>query len=396
MCAGDAACDGVSADCPDQPVITACSCLDSDNCCPKSCLPSEDIDCALQCPQPGGCTCSTLEDCADQNGDGLRDDPCLWYECACGGCLEVPRFSQADLGGLFGECSLDVACDGGDRFLALNCFSDVGFDGTPGAFPCEENPPYALNIDAGGPECCDLDGVCDGWDAFHTLNCFENDWFDGTIPYRCKCPEADPTCTADPWPGCSVPPACSGPQPQQQRPQASLVLSGSQRARPGDVVRIDVHLGSDVQALAGYQLHAGVRSAEKPGAGSSRGELQLADLAVDTARKDYVFNGVPGAWLAFNRNTAQLLVGLDFLEGVPAEAGAYLATLTYRIPADAAGTFIVDLWYGDRGLQAGGRTFMFGRHAGMIEVTAIAPARIEIEPVRNRAAASTRYTRRSG
>lgn len=116
--------------------------------------------------------CASVADCADLNLDGVRDDGCLWWECAGGTCLstEIPF---ADMGGAVGACPPDGAADANDRFHALNCFANADTQGQP-PYPCEANPPAAFNVDAGGPfGACAPDGVCDGHDAFHALNAFE-------------------------------------------------------------------------------------------------------------------------------------------------------------------------------------------------------------------------------
>jgi hypothetical protein len=124
--------------------------------------------------------CLDVADCADTNGDNLRDDSCTWWACNAGSC-QATAVPFADVGGQFGACLPDGAADGHDRFHALNCFSNQATTGTPG-YPCEDSPPAALNVDAGGPFAdCSPDGVCDGHDAFHALNAF-----DGTS--TCNCP----------------------------------------------------------------------------------------------------------------------------------------------------------------------------------------------------------------
>ena len=124
--------------------------------------------------------CTTVDDCADVDGNGLRDDPCTWWACTAGGCQGIDTVF-ADVGGEFGSCTADGTADANDRFHALNCFSNTDTGGaTP--YPCETAAPAAYNVDAGGEfGDCNPDGICDGNDAFHTINAF-----DGTS--TCTCP----------------------------------------------------------------------------------------------------------------------------------------------------------------------------------------------------------------
>jgi sugar lactone lactonase YvrE len=132
-----------------------------------------------ECPASG----CNVADCADADGDGVRDDNCVYWSCQGAACVGTP-IGFGDMGGEFGACMADGSTDGHDRFHALNCFSNQGTLGTPG-YPCEAAPPAAYNVDAGGPfGSCAPDGVCDGNDAFHALNTF-----DGSS--TCTCP-SDP------------------------------------------------------------------------------------------------------------------------------------------------------------------------------------------------------------
>jgi hypothetical protein len=120
---------------------------------------------------PDECVCTAAADCADVDGDGVRDDNCLWWDCTCGTCAATP-IAFADMGGFNGSCAPDGAADGNDRFHALNCFANVNTFGQSG-YPCEDAPPQAYNVDAGGQfGTCQPDGVCDGNDAFAALNAF--------------------------------------------------------------------------------------------------------------------------------------------------------------------------------------------------------------------------------
>jgi hypothetical protein len=287
-----------------------------------------------------GNDCVNIADCADVDQNNIRDDGCVWWSCFVGTC-QGTDVVFADMGGQFGACPPDGAADGNDRFHALNCFSDQNTANQPG-YPCEDSPPQAFNVDAGGQfGSCNPDGVCDGNDAFHALNAFA-----GSTP-----------CT------------CSGPAPQWD-PETTGRSALTLRARggaalPGGTVAVDVYLRDGVEDLRGYQLHLGVR-------GGDQGSLELMDIAVEP-RPGQPFNGL-GAWQAFNVRTAQMVAGLDSA-GVPAEAGAYLATFIYQASKDASGTFTVELLHDDADTTQ--RTFLFPTPAnGRIEVTAAEAATV--------------------
>ena len=82
-----------------------------------------------------------------------------------------------------------------------------------------------------------------------------------------------------------------------------------------------------------------------------------------------------------------MVAGVDDAEGVPAVAGAYLATFTYRVPEDATGTFTIEVRYDASGRTSPlpqERTFLFGPYAGLIDVTSTTPAKIEVSGRPNR------------
>lgn len=315
------------------------------------------VDVSVACERQGGC--------GDSDGDGVRDDPCLWYACNGSDCQAMPRgfadggrYGQADVGSPAGPnvCNVDGVADANDRFHALNCFANVNF-GAPGAYPCEPATPQALNVDAGSDASCVLDGVCDANDAFHALNSFEDANFGIPGGYPCTCGGPAPA------------PGDSGIEPQEY---TELALRAPRRARPGDFVLVDVHQVGVLTALRGYQLHLHAT-------GGARGALELADIFVDSARSDYAFAGVSGVWSAFNRSTGQMLAGMDAPGGAAPSSGGYLATFTYRIPKDAHGTFVVEVRTGDRDPASQDRTFLYGAYARPIGVKLVEPARIEIE-----------------
>jgi hypothetical protein len=412
FCAASQCMAGTPIDCDDSNDCTIDSCAAGSGCQHDSVFGQPckfDVDCQVAGSSRATCeggfcvcgACGTGSDCADLNEDGIRDDACAWYGCTGEACVTVPKTTQADIGGFNGACPIDTACDGNDRFHALNCFSDSSTQGTP-PYPCEPASPFALNVDAGGPATCQLDGVCDGNDAFHALNCFENDWFDGSIGYQC---------------GCGAPQPVHESEAPPRSQQAGLILRAPAAVRPGTMVDVDVFLADDVAALRGYQLHLGT-------SGGKGGRLELVDIAI---REPSAFStpnagaglkpmragsrpkraglkpaptNLAGAWSAFNTSTQQMLAGLDNPEGVPAAAGAYLATFTYRVPENAAGTFTIEVLYSDGGgptAQVGtravpqDRTFLFGRYGGLIDVTEAAPVSVTVTPAsRSRTARAAR------
>jgi hypothetical protein len=303
--------------------------------------------------------------CADSDHNGIRDDPCLWYSCSAGVCSSTPRgfgnggqSGQADMAspGGSGTCDVDGVADANDRFHALNCFSNSNF-GSPGSYPCEPGSPNALNVDAGSSASCVLDGVCDVNDAFHALNSFSNANFGMPGGYPCTCSGSAPR------------PSAPRVEPREH---TGIALRVPRRAAPGELVHVDVHLTDGLAALRGYQLHLSA-------AGGKRGALEPADVSIDSARDDYVFAGAAGVWTAFNRSTGQMLAGMDALEGVPASPGAYLATFSYRVPKDGAGTIVVEARFGDRSPATQDRTFLFGAYARPIGIEAGLPVRIAVE-----------------
>jgi hypothetical protein len=282
-------------------------------------------ECQGACPAAGG-GCATVADCADLNGDGVRDDNCVWWSCDSGICTSVD-IVFADMGGTFGDCAPDGTADANDRFHALNCFSDQNTLGSSG-YPCELSPPQAMNVDAGGPfGDCAPDGVCDGNDAFHSSHAFE-----------CM---GSCTCSADG-------PSPSRPKPAEVLARANLrVVASSPHVRAEELVEVDVFLATAVPDLRGYQLHLRAD-------GGLRGALELVDISVNP-RADHVFAGQP-FWSAFNVDHAQMVAGLE-AAGVEARAGSYLATFTWRATPKAAGTFVIELLHG--GPVRENRTFLF-------------------------------------
>ncbi len=307
------------------------------------------------CPDVAeGCTCATVDDCADNNIDGIRDDACMWWSCSDGACSGT-AIPFADMGGQFGSCLPDITADGNDRFHALNCFANVAADQTTG-YPCEDAAPAAFNVDAGGPfGSCQPDGVCDGNDAFHALNAFDHST-------ACSCP------------------LDGGPQPVIKPVVVGHgiidVVARSPHARPGELIEIDVVLASTLEDLRGYQLHLGTT-------GGASGTLELIDILINprALRSPRDVRRRPNEqsvaqWSAFNIATGQVIVGRDDA-GAEALPG-HLATFVYRASADASGTFGVELL--SDVVDPTQRTFLFPTPAqGRIEITSGRQAHVTIK-----------------
>jgi hypothetical protein len=299
-------------------------------------------------------SCVAFSDCADLDDNGVRDDACVWWGCNGGACAGTD-IVFADMGGAFGACAPDGTADGNDRFHALNCFSDSNTQGAPG-YPCEVNPPVAYNVDAGGPfGNCSPDGVCDGNDAFHAINAFSG-------VNTCSCP-------LDGGPGPDTP-----SKPGVVAFAGLRLVANPSLARSGGVVEVEVYLDGDLPDIRGYQLHLGV-------SGGNAGRLELVDIAVHD-RKDAVFAGL-APWRAFNIQTGQMVAGLDSA-GIAAPAGAYLATFTFQVSADAAGAFTIELLHDENDRSQ--RTFLFPTPTGAkIQIESVKPAVVTVEPASEQA-----------
>jgi hypothetical protein len=142
--------------------------------------------------------------------------------------------------------------------------------------------------------------------------------------------------------------------------------------RPGETVSVDVHLEDGLDDLRGYQLH--VRAA-----GGKSGRLDLVDIAVRPEMAPPFAE--LGAWEAFNVNVGQMVAGLD-AAGVPAAAGSYLATFTFRATKDAAGAFSIEILADAKDRSQ--RTVLFPTPAdGWITVDSTTPAVVEVLPARS-------------
>jgi hypothetical protein len=292
---------------------------------------------------PDNCTGCAPASCADEDGDGIRDDNCVHAACVDGACVHT-AITFAEMGGAFGDCAPDGAADANDRFHALNCFSDTATDGSAG-YPCEAQPPHAYNVDAGGSfGDCDPDGVCDGHDAFHALNAFSG----ATV---CSC-------SPGPSPGYKI-------APRTVDATGLAVVAPPGAAAPGVTFEVDVYIDGPLNDLRGYQLHLGV-------AGGRRGRLDLIDITIHP-RQDHVFAGAEH-WSAFNTATGQMVAGRDG-PGVATAGRAYLATFIYQASADAAGVFTIDMLHSEA--DPAQRTFMFPTQSdGRIAIDRAVPAEI--------------------
>ncbi len=298
--------------------------------------------------------CRSVAECADINGDGVRDDNCVYWACESGACAGT-AIVYADMGGQFGVCPPDGVADGNDSFQTLNCFADTSPDGN-GPFECEPDPPFAFNVDAGGEfGACPSDGVCDGNDAFQALNAFGG-------ATTCACP------------------LDGGPAPVGRvvvdvvaRARLRLV-AGTRRLRAGEFLNVDVHLDTPLPDLRGFQLHLASE-------GGRSGRLELVDIAI--RRGTALAAGLverdgdqaAAEWQAFNRSTAQMVVGTS-APGTAVEPG-YLATFTYRASPDARGRFVITLL--DDLHDSTQRTYLFPTPSGaLIDLAGSHPLTVEV------------------
>lgn len=281
--------------------------------------------------------CNVRADCCDVDNNNIRDDNCVWCECANppGGTCNFIDIIYADVGGSFGSCPPDGFCNLFDRNHTLTCFA--------GTNPC--NP---LNIDIGGPfGSCPPDGFCNLFDANHTLTCFN-----GSNP--CSCPPG-------PAPQASAPAAGSTPAGHT----GLRLVADARSVRPGDTFSVRVFTDAALKDLQGYQLHLGA-------SGGTAGTLELVDIQTEP-HASAAFNAA-ASFNAFNVTTAQMLHGLEN-GGVRTPAKAYLATYTYRVPRGAAGTFVIDVLHDEAG---GDQTYLVANFRERIEITGTTPAIIEV------------------
>ncbi len=208
---------------------------------------------------------------------------------------------------------------------------------------------------AGPGVTCDRDNVCNFWDDLGRWAKFQG-------LTNCTCPP--------PGAGAPEPPDSSGAEPRVVALASLSLVASQRRAVPGDVVSVDVLLDQPLADLVGYQL-------EVRAGGGTRGQLELIDISV-TDRKDYAFAELGIDQRVFSPARSAMFAGLPTLEAVTTVQGTYLATFTFRVSADAAGTFVVDLsdWAlrGDLGQQS----FLATSDFGMIAVGSTMPAVIVV------------------
>ncbi len=289
-----------------------------------------------------GCECFDFRACADANGDGIRDDGCVWWTCESGTCVDT-NVHFGDVGGALGACPVDGVPDGNDHFHALNCFAN-DVDGMP--YPCAIDPPNALNIDLGGAlGSCIPDGLCDGHDAFHALEAF------GRVS-PCTCP-------LDGGPSPSIMPLSGGTAGLETRLRNTEI-------HPGEQVLVDIYLLATPQALRGYQLHVGA-------SGGQAGRLAVVDIAVDPTLLERRGPDVSSPWVAFNVPRGQMLVGVS--TGT-LQTPHYLATFTFEASPDAVGHFVIDVLADHTDPQQ--RTFLFSATPAKNIVVTTTPATVRI------------------
>jgi len=125
-----------------------------------------------------------------------------------------------------------------------------------------------------------------------------------------------------------------GPKPAGLTEGAQITLIASETAAPsGATVRVDVYLIGVVD-LRGYQITL------TPGGGDS-GELELIDLTIEPGRANGVFDGLD-TYFAYDRFRGRLVSCLAS-GGVDGSSPQYLATFTYRLSADAVGSFRIEV-----------------------------------------------------
>ncbi len=295
---------------------------------------------------PDHCDSCAALNCGDDDNDGSRDSPCLWWGCSFDGvisCTATPR-QQADVGGQYGACGPDGVVDLNDWFHTLNCFANSAPDGGHG-YGCEPHAPNAINVDVGGPFAgCVPDGICDMHDAYHVRS---------TLDGESECACAEQASGPSEFPG--------GEVELTLRPLQHTVV-------PGGLVNIEVVLDQDVDDLRAFQLHFDL-------AGGRRGQIEVVDMTV----ADGALDGV-GVWSVFNVSTAQLAAGVTSA-GTGRAGGTVLARLTVRLSDDAFGRFYVDVLHDT--LRNDHRTFLLPTDvSGRIDIAATRAAVINVRSMR--------------
>ncbi len=271
--------------------------------------------------------------CCDINpGDGIRDDSCCRATCAASGACESIPAVFGDLGGPFAECAPDGFTNIHDKNHALLCFAGVSL--------CD-----GFYVDGGGAfGDCRPDGFCNIHDANHALASFG-----GVNP-----------CTCPPSPAPQMAPSIVG--------ETTLSVRTSGRAKtvqPGETAELRVFSDQPLDALQSYQLHL------IPSGGRS-GQLELVGIEVEN-RRDGVFGATAENFTAFNLESGQMLSGLD-AGAVETKGAGYLATYTYLVSKDAAGTFVVDVAHGSHDDQ----TYLIASLTEGIGIVGTTPAAIRV------------------
>jgi hypothetical protein len=278
---------------------------------------------------PAEPTCTTAESCADQSGDAIRDDGCVWSDCVTEACV-MQDIVFADMGGSFGECVPDGFANVHDRNHALACFAG-------------SNACASINIDAGGAfGACPPDGFCNIHDANAALAAFA-----GTS--TCSCP--------------------SGPMPHVSAAtvgRATITLRPAKHnVSPGESVDIRAFVRGDIEALRSYQLTVAA-------SGGRSGACALTDIHIES-RCDSALGSERSRFDAINIGTGQMLAGLNEDLGGGAESAAYLATFRFDLSRDARGTFVIDLPKGESN-----QTVLVAAANGRIVLDVVEPAVVNV------------------
>ena len=116
------------------------------------------------------------------------------------------------------------------------------------------------------------------------------------------------------------------------------------------------------------------------------GQLELIDVSLDEQRDDYVFAGIvshePLIALSLMRGAMFNVLLPNPFEGVATSPHAYLATFTFKVSSDAAGTFVVDLDDWAKRSDNLEQTFFNANFYDLIEIESTRPAVIVVSPER--------------
>ncbi len=293
-----------------------------------------------------GPECTSIADCADLDGDLIRDENCVYWQCIGGLCVGTDTVF-GDMGISIAhpdECVANQATDGGDAGLALTCFG--------GSADCEDNPPAAYNIDAAGPFSCVPDGVCDLHDVFQALAAFGGF---GTC-----------VCESDPMP--QAPGDISRVRmgignvrlfmaPEGMQDEVASIGNTTLFMEPGESVRVMIwleDLSSTGDLLTGYQLVFPRDASPLPAA---TGSVNYIDnnpgftggdsVFIDFDRPDWVFSGSIAIPPPVYAETVHDGFGLAFKTAIPLDdvdpavtrGIHYLGEFEVSASPDASGQF---------------------------------------------------------